>query len=90
MNPSVRLLRIRVLLRSRCAGSRRRRVDYPKAVEVKEVDGERTTVVELRVAKEDVGKVIGKQGRIAEAIRVILGASGAKIKRKIELEILEW
>jgi uncharacterized protein len=65
-------------------------VDYPNAVEVKEVDGERTTVVELRVAKEDVGKVIGKQGRIAEAIRVILGASGAKIKRKIELEILEW
>jgi predicted RNA-binding protein YlqC (UPF0109 family) len=54
-------------------------VDYPNAVEVKEVDGERTTVVELRVAKEDVGKVIGKQGRIAEAIRVILGASGAKI-----------
>jgi uncharacterized protein len=44
-------------------------VDYPNAVEVKEVDGERTTVVELRVAKEDVGKVIGKQGRIAEAIR---------------------
>jgi predicted RNA-binding protein YlqC (UPF0109 family) len=54
------------------------------------VDGERTTVIELRVAKEDVGKVIGKQGRIAEAIRVILGAAGAKIKRKIELEILEW
>jgi uncharacterized protein len=65
-------------------------VDYPNAVEVKEVEGERTTVVELRVAKEDVGKVIGKQGRIAEAIRVILGAAGAKIKRKIELEILEW
>ncbi len=65
-------------------------VDYPNAVEVKEVDGERTTVIELRVAKEDVGKVIGKQGRIAEAIRVILGAAGAKIKRKIELEILEW
>jgi len=65
-------------------------VDYPNAVEVKDVDGERTTVIELRVAKEDVGKVIGKQGRIAEAIRVILGAAGAKVKRKVELEILEW
>jgi len=65
-------------------------VDYPNAVEVKEVEGERTTVVELRVAKEDVGKVIGKQGRIAEAMRVILGAAGAKVKRKVELEILEW
>ena len=64
-------------------------VDYPNAVDVKEIQGERTSVIELRVAKEDVGKVIGKQGRIAEAMRVILGAAGAKVKRKIELEIID-
>ena len=65
-------------------------VDYPKSVEVMEVEGERVTLIELRVAKEDVGKVIGKQGRIAEAIRTIIGAAGGKVKRRAGLEILEW
>ena len=64
-------------------------VDYPNAVEVKEVDGERTTVIELRVAKEDVGKVIGKQGRTARSIRTLLGAVGMKLNRRFTLEILE-
>ncbi|MDX9785607.1 MAG: KH domain-containing protein [Desulfobacterales bacterium] len=64
-------------------------VDNPDAVEVTEVKGQQSTVLELRVAKEDVGKVIGKQGRTAQAIRAILGASSAKIKKHIVLEIIE-
>lgn len=65
-------------------------VDYPSAVEIQEVRGETTIVIELRVAKEDAGKVIGRKGRNAEAIRTILGAAGAKAKKKVELQILEW
>ena len=65
-------------------------VDDPESVEVIEVEGERITLIELRVAREDVGKVIGRQGRIADAIRTIIGAAGAKVKRKAGLEILEW
>lgn len=64
-------------------------VDNPDAVEVTEVKGQQSTVLELRVAKEDVGKVIGKQGRTAQAIRSILGAASAKLKRHIVLEIIE-
>jgi uncharacterized protein len=64
-------------------------VDYPDEVEVKEVEGEATTVLELRVAQADLGKVIGKQGRTARAIRTILGASGMKLKKRFVLEILE-
>ncbi|MBI4854806.1 MAG: KH domain-containing protein [Acidobacteria bacterium] len=64
-------------------------VDYPDQVEVKEVEGEATTVLELRVAQADLGKVIGKQGRTARAIRTILGASGMKLKKRFVLEILE-
>ena len=64
-------------------------VDYPDDVEVKEVEGEATTVLELRVAQADLGKVIGKQGRTARAIRTILGASGMKLKKRFVLEILE-
>lgn len=64
-------------------------VDYPDDVEVKEVEGEATTVLELRVAQVDLGKVIGKQGRTARAIRTILGASGMKLKKRFVLEILE-
>lgn len=64
-------------------------VDYPEQVEVKEVEGEATTVLELRVAQADLGKVIGKQGRTARAIRTILGASGMKLKKRFVLEILE-
>ncbi len=64
-------------------------VDNPEEVQVTEVAGEKTTVIELRVASEDLGKVIGKQGRTAKAIRSILSASAAKIKKRAVLEILE-
>lgn len=64
-------------------------VDKPDEVEVEEVEGEQTTVVELKVAKEDLGKVIGKQGRTARAMRTILGAASTKIKKRAVLEILE-
>lgn len=64
-------------------------VDNPEEVIVKEVDGERTTVYELRVATSDLGKVIGKQGKTARAMRTILGAAGTKIGKRCVIEILE-
>ncbi|MDI6796893.1 MAG: KH domain-containing protein [Desulfatibacillaceae bacterium] len=64
-------------------------VDYPEKVEVSEVEGEQTSVIELKVAKEDLGKVIGKQGRTARAMRTLLSAASAKIKKRSVLEILE-
>lgn len=64
-------------------------VDKPEAVEVTEVEGEQTTVVELKVAKEDLGKVIGKEGRTARALRTILGAASTKLRRRSVLEIIE-
>jgi len=64
-------------------------VDNPDQVNVTEVDGERTTVIELRVAKEDLGKVIGKEGRIAKAMRVLISASTAREEKKCVLEIVE-
>ncbi len=64
-------------------------VDHPDQVQVTEVEGEQTTVLELKVAPEDLGKVIGKQGRTARAIRTILNASGMKLKKRFVLEILE-
>lgn len=64
-------------------------VDKPEAVEVTEVEGEQTTVIELRVAKEDLGKVIGKEGRTARALRTILSAASTKIRKRSVLEILE-
>jgi predicted RNA-binding protein YlqC (UPF0109 family) len=64
-------------------------VDKPEEVSVSEVDGERTTVYELRVATSDLGKVIGKQGKTARAIRTILSATGTKIGKRCVLEILE-
>ncbi|MDH3258079.1 MAG: KH domain-containing protein [Deltaproteobacteria bacterium] len=64
-------------------------VDHPDEVEVSEVEGERTSVLELKVAKEDLGKVIGKQGRTARAIRTILSAASTKIKKRSVLEIIE-
>ena len=64
-------------------------VDNPEQVSVKEVEGEQTTVLELRVAQPDLGKVIGKQGRTARAIRTILGAAGMKLRKRFVLEILE-
>ena len=64
-------------------------VDNPDAVVVTEVEGEQTSVLELKVAKEDLGKVIGKQGRTARAMRTILSASSTKEKKRCVLEILE-
>ena len=64
-------------------------VDKPDQVEVTEVEGERTSVLELKVAKEDLGKIIGKQGRTARALRTILAAASAKINKRVVLEIME-
>ncbi len=64
-------------------------VDNPNKVSVTQIDGEQTTVLELRVAQEDLGKVIGKQGRTARSIRTILGAAGMKLRKRFVLEILE-
>jgi predicted RNA-binding protein YlqC (UPF0109 family) len=64
-------------------------VDAPDQVKVTEVVGEKTSVLELTVAKEDLGKVIGKQGRTARAIRTILSAASTKIRKRSVLEIIE-
>jgi len=64
-------------------------VDSPDEVSVREVAGEQVTVLELRVASADLGKVIGKQGRTARSIRTLLGAAGMKLNRRFTLEILE-
>jgi len=64
-------------------------VDNPDQVVVNAIEGEQTTVLELRVAQPDLGKVIGKQGRTARSIRTILSAAGMKLKKRFTLEILE-
>ncbi|HZL56221.1 MAG TPA: KH domain-containing protein [Bryobacteraceae bacterium] len=64
-------------------------VDIPEEVEVFTVEGEQTTVLELKVAPSDLGKVIGKQGRTARSIRTIVGAASMKLNRRYTLEILE-
>lgn len=64
-------------------------VDNPEQVKVSEIEGEQTSVIELRVAKEDLGKVIGKQGRTARAMRTILSAASTKIRKRAVLEIIE-
>lgn len=64
-------------------------VDNPDEVHVSEVEGEQTSVLELKVAKEDLGKVIGKQGRTARAMRTLLGAASTKAQKRSVLEILE-
>ena len=64
-------------------------VDNPEEVSATEIEGEQTSVIELKVAKEDLGKIIGKQGRTAMAIRTILGAASTKMKKRSVLEILE-
>ena len=63
-------------------------VDAPDQVQVTEVEGEQTTVLELKVAKEDLGKVIGKQGRIAKAIRTVVKAATAKFEKPVFVEIM--
>ncbi len=64
-------------------------VDRPEMVLVNELVGEKTTVLELRVAPEDIGKVVGRQGRTARAMRIILNASATKLRKRAVLEILE-
>ena len=64
-------------------------VDKPDEVELKEISGDKTTVFELHVAKEDLGKVIGKQGKTARSIRVILNATATKLNKRAVLEIIE-
>jgi uncharacterized protein len=64
-------------------------VDTPEEVSVREIEGEQVTVLELKVAPSDLGKVIGKQGRTARSIRTLLGAAGMKLNRRFTLEILE-
>ena len=64
-------------------------VDMPEEVSVNEIEGEQTTVIELKVDKTDLGKVIGKQGRTARALRTILNAASTKLKKRSVLEILE-
>lgn len=64
-------------------------VDKPDEVRVTQLSGENSTIFELKVAPEDIGKVIGKQGRNVQAIRVILGAAGMKIKKRLSLDLIE-
>ena len=64
-------------------------VDNPDKVKVSQLDGQQSSIIELEVAPEDMGKVIGKQGRNAQAIRIILGAAGMKLKKRVNLEIVE-
>ncbi len=64
-------------------------VDHPEEVRVSEIEGEKTSVIELAVAKDDLGKVIGKQGRTAKAIRTILTAASTKLNKRSVLEIVE-
>ncbi|MEE8376754.1 MAG: KH domain-containing protein [Candidatus Aminicenantaceae bacterium] len=64
-------------------------VDNPDQVQVSILDGEQSSIIELKVAPEDIGKVIGKQGRNAQAIRTILGAAGMKMKKRLTMEIIE-
>jgi predicted RNA-binding protein YlqC (UPF0109 family) len=64
-------------------------VDFPDEVSVREIEGETATVIELRVASKDLGKVIGKQGRTVRAMRTLLRAAGMKLRKRFVLEIIE-
>src|SRR5277367_4393602 len=64
-------------------------VDLPDQVGVNEIEGENTTVIELKVAKEDLGKIIGKQGRTARAVRTVLNGASTKLRKRTVLEIIE-
>ena len=64
-------------------------VDNPEQIKIKAVEGEHTLIIEVRVAKEDIGKVIGKQGRTARAIRTILAGASGKLKKRASFEIIE-
>ena len=76
-------------MRELVEGMARALVDHPDQVQVRGIEGEQTTVLELRVAPGDLGKVIGRQGRTARSMRTILSAAGMKLKKRFTLEILE-
>ncbi len=64
-------------------------VDNPEEVKVQEIKAEKVILLEISVAKEDMGKVIGKGGRVANALRILVGAAAAKLKKRVMVEILE-
>jgi len=64
-------------------------VDLPDQVQINEIEGENTTVIEIKVAKEDLGKIIGKQGRTARAVRTVLNGASTKLRKRTVLEIIE-
>jgi len=64
-------------------------VDNTENVQVSQLEGEQSSIIEVKVAQEDIGKIIGKRGRTAQAIRVILGAAGMKLKKRFNLEIID-
>ena len=64
-------------------------VDYPEKVTVSEIDGEQSLTIELRVAQEDMGKIIGKQGRIAKAVRTLVKAAAVRENKKVVIEIVQ-
>jgi len=64
-------------------------VDDTENVQVTQLEGEQSSIIEVKVAQEDIGKIIGKRGRTAQAIRVILGAAGMKLKKRFNLEIID-
>ncbi len=64
-------------------------VEFPTQIEIREVEGEKSTIIELKVAESDLGKVIGKQGRTAKAIRTLLSAASARAGKRYSLEIIE-
>ena len=84
-----RILPEEIMLKELVEFMARALVDSPEKVRVSEIEGEQTSVIELRVAKEDLGKVIGKQGRTARAMRTILSAASTKIRKRAVLEIIE-
>lgn len=64
-------------------------VDRPEAVQVREIEGEKTLIIELKVAEEDIGKIVGRQGRTARALRTVLAAAATRTRKRVVLEILE-
>lgn len=64
-------------------------VDDTENVQVTQLEGEQSSIIEVKVSQEDIGKIIGKRGRTAQAIRVILGAAGMKLKKRFNLEIID-
>jgi len=88
-SPTSNLARKELAIKDLVAEIARALVDHPEGVQVSEVEGSHVTVLEFKTHPEDLGKVIGRQGRKAEAIRTLLGAAGAKLHKRFTLEILD-